>query len=149
MLRVTYVRYVLAGLFCCSLVACASTGTMREFESTATYPGASFGEVWDSVIDIFGDRLWAIDNMERDSGIITTDWMLDTNVSYQDCGSAGTFGSDNNHMGRFNIVVREQPTGTSMRVTTTWRVTRNSDLDSSSSLVDCFSTGVLEREIHE
>ncbi len=128
-------------------MACASAPVARNFESLADYPGATFTEVWDLVIDVFGDRNWAIDNLERDSGIITTDWMRADNVSYQDCGSPGFLSSDSDHMGRFNVVVRETEDGVSIRVTTSWQATRSSENDTS--IVECLSTGVLERELHE
>ncbi len=128
--------------------ACASAPVARSFESLADYPGASFARVWDLVIDVFGDRNWAIDNLERDSGIITTDWMRADNVSYQDCGSPGFLSTpDSDHMGRFNVVVRETDDGVSIRVTTSWEATRSSDNDIS--IVECLSTGILERELHE
>ncbi len=128
-------------------MACASAPVARNFENLADYPGAAFTEVWDLVIDVFGDRNWAIDNLERDSGIITTDWMRADNVSYQDCGSPGFLSSDSDHMGRFNIVVRQTDDGVSMRVTTSWEATRSSDDEIS--IVECLSTGIFERELHE
>jgi uncharacterized lipoprotein len=128
-------------------MACATAPVARNFASLADYPGATFAEVWDLVIDVFGDRNWAIDNLERASGIITTDWMRADNVSYQDCGSPGFLSSHSDHMGRFNVVVRETDEGVSIRVTTSWEATRSSDDDIS--IVECLSTGVLERELHE
>ena len=141
-------RWFLTTAVLLASVACASAPVARNFENLAEYPGASFGDVWDLVIDVFGDRNWAIDNLERDSGIITTDWMSADNVSYQDCGSPGFLSSDSDHMGRFNVVVRETDDGVSMRVTTSWEATRSSD-DDEISIVECLSTGILERELHE
>ena len=130
-----------------ALMACATAPVARNFENLADYPGSTFSEVWDLVIDVFGDRNWAIDNLERDSGIIATDWMRDDNVSYQDCGSPGLLSVDSNHMGRFNVVVRETDDGVSIRVTTSWQATRS--FDNIGNIVECLSTGILERELHE
>ena len=65
-------------------LACATAPVARDFENLAEYPEASFSEVWDLVIDVFGDRNWAIlseavaqrleklarqdDTIDRDSG---------------------------------------------------------------------------------
>ena len=110
------------------LAACATAPMARQIDRTVTVPRADFGAGWDAVIDIFGERTWAIDNMERDSGLITTDWMIagDMSGSYMDCGSAG-LSSDRNH---------------------THRTTRALG-SGAGHLVQCVSTGVLEREIHE
>ena len=129
-------------------VACATAPVARNFENLAEYPGATFGEVWDLVIDVFGDRNWPIDELERDSGIITSDWTPADNVSYQDCGGSGIFGRPQNHIGRFNIVVRESEVGVSMRVTTSWRATRTVIVEDEVDLT-CVSTGVFERELHD
>ena len=129
-------------------LACATAPVARDFENLAEYPEASFSEVWDLVIDVFGDRNWAIDNLERESGIIATDWMATDDPSYQDCGGSGIFGSPQTHMGRFNIVVRETDVGVSMRVTTSWRATRAVIVEDEVALT-CVSTGVFERELHD
>ena len=103
--------------------------------------------MWDIVVDMFGDRNWAIENSERDNGTISTDWTRNDDVSYRDCGSSGFRATDSDHMGRLSAVVRETANGVSVRVTTSWRVTRNSA--NSISSVECLSTGMLERELHD
>jgi hypothetical protein len=128
------------------LVGCATAPTFRQIERQAEFPGAEFGAVWDAVIDVFGDRSWTIDNMERASGFITTEWMGAATGGYLDCGSPG-LAVDRNPRGRFNVVVRESPSGVAMTVNTSWQVSR--EIMGEVAVVDCASTGVLERELHE
>jgi hypothetical protein len=108
---------------------------------------------WNAVIDVFGERLWAIDNMEMASGLITTDWMSvgeQDALEYMDCGIATRYGNmpEEPIVGdqvRFNIVVRDATDGTTVTVNALMRAL--SDIDAS--VRDCVSTGLLEREIHE
>ena len=74
--------------------------------------------------------------------------MRDDNSSNQDCGGAGFLGKHRNHVGRFNVVVRETDDGTSIRVTTSWQADRYVD-GSFNDTVQCVSTGVLERVLME
>ena len=127
--------------------ACASAPVARDFDDLADYRAISFTEVWDVVVDISRDRNWAIDALERDSGTITTEWMSNDDVAYRDCGSAGFRATDSDHLGRYSVAVRETDNGVSVRVATSWRVVRNSA--NSISSVECLSTGMLEREIHD
>ena len=126
--------------------ACASAPVERDFEPLADYRGASFTEVWDLVIDVFRGRNWAIESLQRDSGIITTEWVRTDNESYRDCGSAGFRASHSDHTGRFRVVVRETVDGVSIRVTTSWRAVRNDAR--AIGIMECLSTGISERELH-
>ena len=140
-------KWLLTGVMLLASTACASGPIARDFDDVADYRGASFTEVWDLVINVLHDRNWVIDNLERDSGIIATDWMRDVDVSYEDCGSAGFRASDSDHTGRVDVAVRETDDGVSITVTTSWQAVRNSS--SSIGIVQCLSTGILERELHE
>lgn len=123
------------------ILACATAPAVHEVERTTTITASSFDAVWTAVIDVFGDRGWAIDNMEKDSGFISTDWMTlaysDRNVL--DCGGAGL--SVDSDAVRFNVVVRPADNGASMTVNTTYQVNRCY----SCAPVQCVSTGVLEK----
>ena len=140
-------RWFLTAVMLSASTACASAPVARNFEDLADYRGASFTEVWDLVIDVFGYRNWAIDSLERDSGVIATEWVREDNDSYRDCGSPGFRATHSDYMGRFNVVVRETDDGVSIRVTTSWQTTRNTA--SSIGIVECLSTGILERELHQ
>ena len=129
--------------------ACAGVPpVVRDVESLANFRGVSFTEAWDLVVGEFASRGWTIDNLERDSGIITSEWASaegDLYLSYRDCGSAGFRANFSNYRGRFHAVVREIDDGVSVSLTTSWEATRNSS--SSISIVECLSTGVLELDL--
>jgi len=129
--------------------ACASAPVVREVESLANYRGVSFTEAWDLVVGEFASRGWTIDDLERDSGIITSEWASaegDLYQSYRDCGSAGFRANFSNYRGRFHAVVREIDDGVSVGFTTSWEATRNSS--NSISIVECQSSGLLELDLH-
>jgi len=140
-------RWFTTAVMLLAATACASAPVARNFEDVADYRAVSFAEIWDIVVDMSGERNWAIESLDRDSGTISTDWTRTDDVSYRDCGSAGFRATDSDHMGRFSVLVRETANGVSVRVATSWRVTRNSA--NSVSSVDCLSTGILERELHD
>ena len=132
-------------------VGCATAPVPRQIERSVSIPGSTFDRVWDSVIDLFGERTWAIDNLERASGLITTDWMLtgEMSESYMDCGRPGGFDVDSDHQVRFNVVVRETDNGATLTVNTSMRAFRAPLGGGVTSVVSCVSTGVLEREVHD
>ncbi len=140
-------RWFPAAVMLWAATACATAPVVRNFEDVADYRAVSFAEIWDIVVDMSGDRNWVIDSLERDSGIITTEWTSSDDLSYRDCGTPGFRATDSGHMGRFSVIVGETTNGVSVRVTTSWRVTRNSA--NSISSVECLSTGMLERELHD
>lgn len=131
---------------------CASAPVARDIQRVAVVEGADFNVTWDAVIDVFGERTWTIDNMERASGLITTDWMVTGSASedYMDCGSAGAFGSHRDHAVRFNVVVREGDVGAQVTVNSAMRAIRWDDINGvARETTACVSLGTLEREVHE
>lgn len=140
-------RWFPTAIMLLAATACASAPVARNFEDVADYRAVSFAEIWDIVVDMFGDRNWPIESSERDNGTISTEWTRNDDVSYRDCGSSGFRATDSDPMGRLSAVVRETANGVSVRVTTSWRVIRNSA--NSISSVECLSTGMLERELHD
>lgn len=121
-----------------------------DFDPTATYSGYSFDEVWDAVIDVFGEQSWPIDQFEKASGIITTDW-LQAPDGWADCGAVtGSMDSIDrivNEQVRFNIVVRDRDGGVTLRVNTTHRAEAVADY--SGGAVQCISNGQTEELVHE
>lgn len=60
-----------------SVVVAAASATAparHKVETTTTVP-ASVDQAWEAMIDLFADNNWAIQNLDRSSGLITTDWM--------------------------------------------------------------------------
>jgi hypothetical protein len=139
-------RWFPAAIVLVASTACASVPVVRDVESLANYRGVSFTEAWDLVVGEFASRNWTIENLDRDSGTITSEWKSAENDSYRDCGSAGFRANFSNYQGRFNVAVRETDDGVAVTVDTSWQVTRNSA--NSIGIVGCLSTGVLERDVH-
>ncbi len=117
-------------------MAGAAAPVAQACENSADYPGHTFNEVWDAIIDVIGDRDWEIDELERERGIIATDWMRDDDLS-----------PDSNHYGRLFVVVQESNGDTPVRVTTSWRGTRT--FENKRDVVECLSTGVLDEIQYE
>ena len=128
-----------------TLTACASAPNFHQFERQAGIP-APFATVWDALIDTFGANSWSIDTLERDSGLITTDWML-VDPSHMDCGSTG-LNTDRNHQVRFNVIVREALGGSTLTVNTTWQAFRSGAF-TIDGWQDCLSRGSIERMVHD
>ena len=142
-------KNVLRGLLLLVVAGCAQGPGVYNFERTRLIEGHTSDEVWDAVIDVFGERNWLISNMEKASGIITTDPM-GADSKYADCGKSALFSSYRNYQGRFNVLVRANDEGVDLRVTSTWAATVWNTLDSViSGSIECVSTGALERDIYE
>ena len=140
-------RWLLTAVVLVASTACASAPVARDFDDRADYRAVSFNEAWDVVVDMLGDLNWVIDTMDRNSGMITTEWTSSDDASYRDCGNSGFRATDSDQMGRFDVVVRETDNGVSVGITTSWRVIRNSA--NSIRSVECFSTGVLELDLYD
>ena len=98
-------------------------------------------EVWNSIIEIFGQGNWPIANMEKVSGFITTEW-IPTTPSDIDCGFAG-IASDTNHMLKFNVVVHEKSAGISVTANLFGKATRIA-FDTVGRIVTCIPTRAFE-----
>lgn len=142
MFRRSAISIGLVFLFC----HCASAPVPREVARTAVY-GASFDDTWTALIDLFGEAYYPIGTIEKDSGLISTEWFIPPRgQSYLDCGKPG-FGTFSNPTGKFNVIVREIPTGTEIVVNSMWRGMRG--IGNDLNRIQCVSTGALEREIHQ
>jgi uncharacterized lipoprotein len=111
--------------------------------------GSDFNTAWDAAIDVFAERLWPIYSLERASGLITTDWMT-AHRSEMDCGEAGLTNTHRDHEVRMSVVIREADSGSSLTVHTAARSARWDVINGSfRGMVDCVSTGLIEREVHD
>lgn len=141
------VRIILGIISLTVVGACATLPEPREVERTFHIDGSTVDDLWPAVIETFGSRSWAIDNMERASGLITTDWMHATDPSWMDCGNPG-MGGFVDRMVRFNVFVRSASEGTDLSINTSFRTTRTA-FEGPSVGIDCVSTGVLEMVVRD
>lgn len=139
-----------AALLTVGTTACASAPARYPVDRRITVARASFTQVWDAAIDAVADRGWPLDEIDRASGVLVTDWLVGVDPAWYDCGSPGLFDHQYNQAGRVTVVVREADDGVSLAVNTAWRAVRKgSDVEDAPYDVPCESTGVLEPEFHD
>jgi hypothetical protein len=118
-----------------------------EVQRSQTIVG-TFDGTWNAIVDLFAERDWKIDKLDKPSGLITTDWMSLSEsdaVAFADCGTAPM--ANNTTAVRFNVVVREAAGGTSVIVNTTFRQVRR--FGDQSSTIDCYSKGAVEHFVQQ
>jgi len=114
-----------------------------------------FDAVWQSVIETFAELKLPIMNMEKASGLITTDWISfrgqDNTTGYCDCGGLG-INVEIDRLGRFNVYVEKVgESSCELEVNSFFENSTRSALihNGPSSVGKCVSTGKLEAEIYK
>lgn len=113
-----------------------------------TFPiQSAFDSVWQAVIETFADLNLSIDNMEKDSGLIVTDWIDfsgQTNEGYCDCGKLGV-DREETREGKFNVFVKRiDAISCEVKVNCVYQQRYYSPLDGKIYTRQCVSTGYLE-----
>lgn len=105
-----------------------------------------FDQTWTALIDVFSEHNWAIGNMEKDSGLITTDWMSvgDDGERFADCGSEGMAVVKATQV-QFNVRVKGDERVATLTVNTKFRQERY--FDGNTFMADCNSRGTVEARI--
>lgn len=142
--------FVRVGVVLVGVVAAAASATAPSTHNVkrSTDVSLDFEATWTAVIDLFADRGWAIDNLDKHSGLITTDWMHlgDDKDVYADCGGAGISSVHGTQI-RFNVRVKPAGDSTELTVNTKFRQLRS--FDGVASEVECASRGAVEAMVHE
>lgn len=136
----------LAGLLV--LTSCATAPAPRSIENSFEYSD-TYDSVWSAIIETMAEMNLPISAMEKDSGLIATDWlnfMGTSNNDYCDCGGLG-INTERAREGKFNVFVRRDDPKLVVRVNCTFRQTIA--YGNSHSTRDCVSTGAIERQIDE
>ena len=138
-------------LFCLIfyLSGCATPPKPREIISAFPIE-RSYDLVWQAVIETFAELQLPVMNMEKDSGLIITDWIDLTgqgNTDYCDCGGLG-INIELNRVGKFNVFVKKLAENScEVKINTMYQQTiKFSDLISKRK---CISTGKLEAEFYK
>lgn len=142
------------------LAGCAGPSLQPPAASTTNHSetyAAEFDQVWESTVDWFATNNIPIKNIEKDSGIIGSEYSLGSNYSQVNCGAFDPGSShvlyDQSVVANINVLVRESASGTSVQpnvfgngtftlrdiwygIPTTMKADR------------CVSTGELERDLH-
>jgi len=90
------------------LYSCATAPKARVIQNS--FPiDASYDTVWSALIETFAEMQFPIDNMEKDSGLIVTDWINirgEGNEGCCDCGGLGV-NTEVSREAKFNVFVKK------------------------------------------
>ncbi len=126
-------------------VASASAPARHAVERAETV-AVSYDAAWHALIELFAERSWTIGTLEKDSGIITTDWMaMEKDSPFVDCGGAGISSVIGTQI-RFNVLVKDLGTEANVVVNASFRQLRS--FDRKESVAECTSRGGVEALIH-
>ena len=116
----------------------------------------SFDDIWNTAIEWFATQGTPVKNMDKTSGFISTEYSLSTGqMNCLDCGVAGqallAVQRLEDPRGNFNLLIKKQPDGkTKVTVNCFFKATSNVYYEgriTSSNVIDCVSTGSLEKQI--
>lgn len=132
-------------LVCLVSISCASAPKNYDVERSVEFE-ESFDDVWRATVETFTAQNLPIDNIEKDSGIIVTDWMRFVPADeIADCGSPGGLNTLRDRRIKFNVFVRPIENETTLTVNTAAEAM--SCFQNNCNPVSCNSTGNLERRI--
>ncbi|MDB4960426.1 MAG: hypothetical protein JWP01_425 [Myxococcales bacterium] len=137
------VRMLVVLVLTTALAASATAPSTHAVNTTATV-AASYEATWTAVLDLFAENNWAILNLDKDSGLVTTDWMR-IEDKYADCGNAPLLTTDQTSV-RFNVRVKSDEGSSEVAVNASFRQLRS--FDGKSHVVDCTTNGTVEGFIH-
>lgn len=142
------------------IAACSSVGTKNvnkvKVKDTAVY-SKPFNAVWEDAIEWFAISNIPIDKMDKESGLITSEYGLGASQDIVDCGEpTGNIGlytaKFDDTYANLNILIRERDSTT--RATINVFGGANVSLHNGFGLVGgsqnkCYSTGSLENSFHD
>lgn len=130
------------------LAGCMVAPKPTAFSNSRIYDN-DFDAVWTALIEAFADNSWPISYIEKDFGIITTDWLPVPLPERQRPWAEGPESADcgMDEMGdhwigpgtmAFNVSAKKVAAGTELRVTITFQSVRGGQ---------CLSKGIIEARI--
>lgn len=142
-----------------SVVSCSSVGSknVRQVQVTKSVVyNKSFDNVWADAVEWFALNNIPIDRMDKDSGLLTSEYGLSANQEIVSCGeptgNIGLYTAKFDGMyANINVLVRQSDTG--VRATINVFGNAHVSLRNGLGLVDqsttqCYSTGNLEQSFH-
>lgn len=126
----------------CGSVPFVGGGGEREYRRTVELDDASYDEAWTAIIETFGDLELPIATLEKDSGLVATDWILLRDPArFMDCD-----GAVRNQEGRYNVFLKQTTADPEMTITSSYRAEIRSGDDPGAS-VRCETTERMESDI--
>jgi hypothetical protein len=103
------IKFSVLLVFCLTFIFCATAPTPRQIQNSFPIE-KPFDSTWQAVIEVFAELSLPIMNMEKASGLITTDWISfrgQKNTDYADCGKGGLMDVEKDRLGKFNVYVKK------------------------------------------
>ena len=148
------IKAVLSLMFCFLIISCMTYMPPVQQQIQKSFDiDQPFDRVWQSVIEIFAKLNLSIMNMERASGLITTDWISfgyrDSLQGYCSCGFMKSGGGKDkvpgDRRGRFNVYVKKtSESACQLQVNAVFEAVTDTI-----GRIYCESTGKLEMEIYK
>ncbi|MBB3140219.1 hypothetical protein ACGTN6_00955 [Halomonas sp. THAF12] len=154
-------KIILAAAASLTLAGCAGPSVMPPNTSTGNQTeaySADFDSVWEGAVDWFAVNNIPIKNIEKDSGIIGSEYTLGANYSQIDCGTVNPGAMhillNQNVVANINVLVRETSAGTTVQPNVFGHGTAMlrdnwNGMPVQLRLDNCVSTGELERSLHQ
>lgn len=135
-------------LVCLALASCASAPVARQIQNS--FPiDKSFEAVWPAVIETFAELNLPILNMEKASGLITTDWIRADDPQMSDCGKRGMMTAEQGRLVKFNVFVKTVGETCEMKVNAMFEVSISVYGNRNLTTASCVSTGKFEKQIYD
>lgn len=135
------------------LVSCATAPVPRQIQNSFPIE-KPFDSVWQAVIEVFAELNLPIMNMEKVSGLITTDWIsfyaqkITPFYDMADCGKLGFTDAEIERAGKFNVYVKKTSDNScEVKVNSLFEQHYRTYDNPSIFKRACVSTGKLEAEI--
>lgn len=133
------------------LLGCVRPPQVYNFQKTYDF-GNNKDEVWPAIVQLIAERGWSIQTIEKDSGIIVTQWH---NIGPEaegllqcDCGFQGAGMQQQNRLLMFNIFLREKEDGgCDVTINTQFQVNVYDGFNRVNTVVPCNSTGAVEAQL--
>lgn len=123
------------------LVSCAGPKIYQFENSWETQ--ATFDDAWSATVQVFAERQWSIQTLEKDSGIIVSEWLgIERDKSYCDCGSSGLSVVRGREV-KFNVFINND--GDPPRITINAKFREHRMFDYQTYTVACNSKGAVEQ----
>jgi len=141
-------RFFCVGLVCLALVGCASGPIARQIQNS--FPmNKDFDIAWQAVIETFAEMNLPIMNMEKVSGLITTDWIKQDDPQASDCGKMGVLSYGVGRRVKFNVFVKKVGDTSEIKVNAMFEVLVKRYGIETIGMSPCYSTGKFERQIYD
>lgn len=119
---------------------CSTAPEMRIIQDTFSID-EQFDRVWPAIIEVFAERKLSIATIEKDSGIIVSEWIVlsDDLFHYADCGKGSPFPLDVIEV-KFNIFLKSITINSSeIKINALFKTGKK----------ECVSTGLFERDMYD